>query len=441
MPVPDGEVDTEADTQDVEPVVRRAPFSDNPRVGVRGQRTQQRILDAAVAVFGEEGYQNCSIDRITTRAGCSRVSFYQYFSSKEDVFRHLAGQVARQLTASTDVLGSLTPDHEGWTSLRAWVGRHAEIYQHYRPVFHAFPAASERDAEVALGSARWADRMVARMRDNLAGSTLPARQLDPVIRLTRECLTRTLDITAMLASVASPGFAPDRIEDATTDVIHRTLFGLRAEVNVHPPVRGRPAVIEFRPVMRDLFARDDLQPDGAGARSALLRAGREVFVTRGYHGTRVDDLAEAAGVSHGAFYRYFRNKDDLARILTAEAIRSVSGALIEIPDVARADEGEGHAELRRWLTRYNTAQSGEAAMIRVWVDAALADATLRADSAAAFDWGWRRLTRFLAPRDFGDVDAEAVVMLGLLSGFGGQPRSVAEIDSAALVVERGLLGR
>src|SRR4051795_3353854 len=91
-------------------VVRRAPFSDSPNVGARGQRTQQRIVDAALAVFGEAGYHRCSIDDITRLAGCSRVSFYQYFSSKEDVFRHLAVQVARQLQASTDRLDPITPD-------------------------------------------------------------------------------------------------------------------------------------------------------------------------------------------------------------------------------------------------------------------------------------------------------------------------------------------
>src|ERR687892_2300243 len=101
-------------------VVRRAPFSGNPRVGARGQRTQQRVLDAALRAFGEEGYHGCSIDRITKLARCSRVSFYQYFASKEDVFQHLAGQVARQVDASTEALDSLTPDLEGWTALRAW---------------------------------------------------------------------------------------------------------------------------------------------------------------------------------------------------------------------------------------------------------------------------------------------------------------------------------
>ena len=137
-------------------------------------------------MFGEEGYQNCSIDRITKQAGCSRVSFYQYFSSKEDVFRHLAGQVARQLTASTDALDPLTPDLDGWTALRAWVARHAEIYERYQPVFLAFQAASESDEVVAAGSARWGERIMARIRSSLATTTLPPRQIDPVITLLQE---------------------------------------------------------------------------------------------------------------------------------------------------------------------------------------------------------------------------------------------------------------
>src|SRR6476659_9095761 len=97
-------------------VVRRAPFSDNPRVGARGLRTQQRILDAALRAFGEEGYHACSIDRIAKLAECSRVSFYQYFANKEDVFRHLAGQVARQVSASTEALDPLTADAPGWVA-------------------------------------------------------------------------------------------------------------------------------------------------------------------------------------------------------------------------------------------------------------------------------------------------------------------------------------
>jgi AcrR family transcriptional regulator len=195
--------------------------------------------------------------------------------------------------------------------------------------------------------------------------------------------------------------------------------------------------------MREWLGEDASAPDDFGNRAltALLSSGRDVFVTRGYHSTRVDDLVDAAGVSHGAFYRYFRNKDELARILTARALRAAGTALIEIPDVSADDDAMVKATLRRWLRRYHAAQAPEAAMMRVWVDAALQDPTLRADLAPPLDWGRRRLSRYLRPRGFGDVDMEAVVMVALLGVFGGQARSAVEIDAAAHIIERGLLGR
>src|SRR3954453_2123653 len=159
-------------------VLRRAPFSDNPRVGVRGQRTQQRILDAALRVFGEVGYHQCSIDTITKLAGCSRVSFYQYFESKEDVFRLLAVQVARQLNASTDLLEPVTADSAGWDTLRAWVGRYAEIYARYEPIFTAFPAAAESDTMLIGDSIRTANRYLSGLGSRVTGSTLTGPRPD-----------------------------------------------------------------------------------------------------------------------------------------------------------------------------------------------------------------------------------------------------------------------
>jgi hypothetical protein len=47
----------------------------------------------------------------------------------------------------------------------------------------------------------------------------------------------------------------------------------------------------------------------------------------------------------------------------------------------------------------------------------------------------------LQPRRFGDLETEAVVMVALLGVFGARPRSAAAVDAAALIIERGLLGR
>jgi AcrR family transcriptional regulator len=196
--------------------------------------------------------------------------------------------------------------------------------------------------------------------------------------------------------------------------------------------------------MLDLF-REDLVPqeraEGNGAFDALTRAAHDVFVRRGYHNTRIDDLVAAAGVSHGAFYRHFRNKDQLARRLTASAVQAVARAVVDMPDVTELDEATGKAVLRRWLRRYHSAHSGEAAMLRVWIDAAHQDPGLRDDSAPLLDWGRRRMSRYLQPREFGDVDTEAVVMVALLGVFGARPRSSAEVDAAARIIEQGLLGR
>lgn len=421
-------------------VARRAPFSDNPRVGARGLRTQARILDAALLAFGEQGYHGCSIDRITKLARCSRVSFYQYFASKEDVFAQLAGQVARQVGASTEALEALTPDQDGWDVMRAWVARYAEIHTRYEPVFHAL----ETDDTLGELAKRTGAETVARIHSRLATTTLPPRQLDPVIRLLLECLNHTLDVRGVLTSIEPSAYPLERVEDAVTDVLHRTLFGLRPDVNVHEP-GPTPPTIDFGTglveMLRDGAAALDADTTANRAYAALLESGRGVFVERGYHNTRVDDLVTAAGVSHGAFYRYFKNKDQLAQILTARAVQVVGAAVTDIPDVSGLDGTAVTNALRRWLRRYHAVHAGEAAMLRVWVDASVQDPGLRVESAPLLDWGRRRMARYLRPRGFGDVDVEAVVMVALLGVFGARTRPPAEIDAAAHVVGRGLLGR
>jgi AcrR family transcriptional regulator len=436
-------------------VLRRAPFSDNPRVGARGQRAHQRILEAALQVFGEEGYHRCGVIRITEVAGCSRAAFYQYFSSKEDVFRHLAGQVARQLVASTEALGPVTADLAGWQTLRAWVAHHGEIYDRYEPVFEAHQAAAESDQAVASGSARIADRNVAGVRAKLTASVLPSRQLDEAIAILLECMTRARRIAEvvgaalMQAPAGASAYPRSRVDDAITDIVHRTLVGrLDPDVNAHAATKRRPPRIRMGPVMLEGLQADDgpedLSPTGARTLEALLAAGHDVLVARGYHGTRVDDIAQAAKVSHGAFYRYFDNKDHLIRLLAVRAIRTVSVALADIPDISDivdSPDTATSATLLRWLRRYHTTQASEAAMIRVWLDATADDPSLQPESAAALDWGRRQMARFLEPRGFGDIDTEALVMVALLDAFGARPRRPSTVPATALIIERGFLGR
>jgi AcrR family transcriptional regulator len=43
-----------------------------------------------------------------------------------------------------------------------------------------------------------------------------------------------------------------------------------------------------------------------------------VFARRGYHASRVGDIAEEAGVAHGLLYHYFRSKDEVLETIFRE---------------------------------------------------------------------------------------------------------------------------
>jgi AcrR family transcriptional regulator len=78
-------------------------------------------------------------------------------------------------------------------------------------------------------------------------------------------------------------------------------------------------------------------------RERLLRAAAEVFAERGYDGTRVADIAAAAGVSNGAMYAHFGSKAELmvgalrthgrrmlADLFAADPDRSITDLLLAI---------------------------------------------------------------------------------------------------------------
>jgi TetR/AcrR family fatty acid metabolism transcriptional regulator len=53
-------------------------------------------------------------------------------------------------------------------------------------------------------------------------------------------------------------------------------------------------------------------------RSAILNAALTIFVTRGYHDTKVSEIATQAGVAEGTLYNYFVSKEELLLALFDE---------------------------------------------------------------------------------------------------------------------------
>src|SRR6185436_7305089 len=67
----------------------------------KGDRTRERIFQAALGEFRAHGFENASIGQIALRAGTSRASFYFYYPSKDAVLLDLQWRVEMELLAST----------------------------------------------------------------------------------------------------------------------------------------------------------------------------------------------------------------------------------------------------------------------------------------------------------------------------------------------------
>lgn len=55
----------------------------------------------------------------------------------------------------------------------------------------------------------------------------------------------------------------------------------------------------------------DRKKKGGDKRDRILKAAVKVFARNGFHGTRVSDVARAAGVADGTIYLYFDSKDEV----------------------------------------------------------------------------------------------------------------------------------
>jgi AcrR family transcriptional regulator len=79
-------------------------------------------------------------------------------------------------------------------------------------------------------------------------------------------------------------------------------------------------------------------------RRELLDAAVRVFARKGFHASRVGDIAEEAGVAHGLLYHYFRSKDEVLEEIFRETWEALQA------DTERV--GSASVPLREQLRRF-----------------------------------------------------------------------------------------
>jgi AcrR family transcriptional regulator len=179
----------------------------------------------------------------------------------------------------------------------------------------------------------------------------------------------------------------------------------------------------------------------------LLDAAMIAFDKRGYHATRVNDVVEIAKTSHGTFYLYFSNKEDLLRALVTEAATEAQ----HLYDAFNASpEGGGPAQwedVRGWINAYSELWIRYAPLFRAWTDLATIDPELVDVIRQTFLVMSDALAKQIGPDASGhiiDSQAAGMAVLAMLDRFHylrefvGQPVDQVAIDTMTTMVYRAL---
>jgi AcrR family transcriptional regulator len=187
------------------------------------------------------------------------------------------------------------------------------------------------------------------------------------------------------------------VNKPTTRTIQNGARTGQPDLRTGTAVSQRPATAQPAPVGQPDDAAPLLRPSRDGGLPALqrelgahgretvrrlLEAGLAEFEEAGFQGARVEDIVRRAKTSHGTFYLYFANKDDLFRTLLRDALVDMANITDEFPVVTANDAGR--AALRRWVQSFCDTYAAHATVIRILSQAEIVGESVFSDGLQLF---------------------------------------------------------
>jgi AcrR family transcriptional regulator len=191
-----------------------------------------------------------------------------------------------------------------------------------------------------------------------------------------------------------------------------------------------------------------LRKQGRDTLRRLLDAAITVFDERGYHAARVDDIVKLAKTSHGTFYLYFANKEDLFLALVSDVTEAMRELAESLPPIKTSKAG--YDELRTWLAGFYDIYEHYHPVIRAWTEANSQNPDLARTGARVLRRFTDQLVRRVREADRAAVSDPEVAALAMVSmvervSFYAVVRMVpverdALVDNLATILHVGLFG-
>lgn len=203
---------TQDDLGTLEPAATQRHNHNGQRIGTKGERTRQMLIEATVRLLEEHGLREVSVADVARTANTSPATFYVYFRGVPEVVLaalESAPQTSRRLEALMDRDWLA---RGGDTAARALVDEYTELWARHRTIFRVRNLAAEegdrRFYRARLDAARpTMDGLVGHVAVAQAAGRVPAR-LEP-----RACIGTILMMLERLSAIGPMGTGRDDSPD------------------------------------------------------------------------------------------------------------------------------------------------------------------------------------------------------------------------------------
>lgn len=236
--------------------------------------SRDRLIHASMGLFSEKWYGTVSVAEICRRAGFSNGLFYRYFQSKEEIFRQILEMVTERIAdALKNIPGESVAErfrecvriifqfsHDNPVPVRVFREGQYRFFEYEKRLKHVYEDAFSRVLGTRLSAAEYIFA--------LGGLRFAAvRSAFHEIPVSLPSLNAILE-RGMFGQF---DFDPDKVFSTSI----------------------APLPLEIMP----------------NARERILREGKALIGRKGYFDTNIHEITMAAGLSTGAFYTYFKNKE------------------------------------------------------------------------------------------------------------------------------------
>jgi AcrR family transcriptional regulator len=284
---------------------------------------RDEVLAVAARLFEEKGYRATSIEDLTNAMGFTKAAIYYYVKSKQELLEQLAHKIGSELLdfAFAEADTSVSPGEQ----LRVFARHHVAAVAANRAVFTVTTRErSELSADILADLERLERQYVARLTDLVGRQPSTRRHRAPASVASHVLL-------GMLASVVDwyrpgEGLTPDDVADLIVDLF---LNGIAARRTASPSLRS----VEL-PAPSPAVGVDE-----KGRREEIVAAAADLFHTKGYEATTMQDIADVLGVTKAALYYYVSGKQELLQELLLRigyGLLDAARAVIDGQPAARA---------------------------------------------------------------------------------------------------------